>query len=138
MNYNSQPELISALKRTATQIFEKDGIIRKIENHGTRDLPFKISAHGLVHKRGSHFVMHFDAPPNSIMDLSEEYGRDIDVLRRTLLKITPPERFECSLSDDLKPPPYRPEVKRMLKISKENEKKKYDYKSGFDYYPFQK
>jgi small subunit ribosomal protein S6 len=47
-----QPEVISTLRRTAGAIFNKGGIIRKLENLGTRNLPYKMSAHGSVHRQG--------------------------------------------------------------------------------------
>jgi small subunit ribosomal protein S6 len=52
--------MITTLKRTAEAIFERGGFIRKIENLGSRSLPFKVSEHGLVHKAGNSFVLKFD------------------------------------------------------------------------------
>lgn len=49
--YFLKPELQNILKRTATTIFDKGGIIRKLENLGLKDLPYKISAHGVVNKK---------------------------------------------------------------------------------------
>lgn len=51
---------MNTLKRTAESIFQKGGFLRKIENLGSRNLPFKVSEHGLVHKIGSAFVLKFD------------------------------------------------------------------------------
>lgn len=48
------------MKRTAEGIFERGGFIRKIENLGSRALPYKISKHGQVHKQGHAMLMHFD------------------------------------------------------------------------------
>lgn len=48
------------MKRAAEGIFEKGGFIRKIENLGARDLPYKISRHGLVHKQGHAVLFQFD------------------------------------------------------------------------------
>lgn len=66
-----QNEIFSTLKRTAESIFDKGGVIRKIENLGARDLPFKMSEHGQVYRQGNYFLMTFDSPPNAISDLHE-------------------------------------------------------------------
>lgn len=42
---------MSTLKRTAGIIFDKGGIIRKLESLGTNDMPNKTSIHGSVHKK---------------------------------------------------------------------------------------
>lgn len=38
---------------------------------GARDLPYKISANGQVHRQGNYFLMTFDSPPHAIEDLRE-------------------------------------------------------------------
>lgn len=133
-----QPEVIATLKRTADKILDNGGIIRKLENLGTRPLPYKISEHGLVHRTGSYFVMQFDAPTTLIQTVHEEYGRDIDIVRRHIFKVDPPADVECTLGAEMLPPAYRTEVQRMVAIAKRSEKPKYNQKSGLDYYPFQK
>lgn len=133
--------MISTLKRTAEAIFEKGGIIRKLENLGTRPLPFKISEHGLVHKTGSSFVIKFDSPPTAILDLKEEYGRDVDIIRRHIFKLeeeTLEEKKPCTLHEELLPPAYRKEVIEMINLGKKNQKPKYPQNTGLSYYPFQK
>ncbi|CAH2002873.1 unnamed protein product [Acanthoscelides obtectus] len=72
-----KPELRTALKRTSETIFQKGGIIRKLENLGTRDLPFKISVHGVVYNKADYFLFEFNAPPSSIASLFDEYIRDV-------------------------------------------------------------
>lgn len=133
-----QPEIVSTLKRTAETIFDKGGIIRKLENLGTRPLPYKMSEHGLVHRTGSYFMLHFDCSPNLIADFSEEYGRDIDIVRANIFKVENPKKFKCTLDEELLPPAYRKEVIKMIEVAKRRDKPKYDQKSGLDYYPFQK
>lgn len=61
-----QPEQVSILKRLAQSIFQRDGVIRKLENIGDKPLPHKISNHGNAHRRGSYFLFNFDLPPTSI------------------------------------------------------------------------
>lgn len=133
-----QPEIVSTLKRTAEAILNKGGIIRELENLGTRALPHKISEHGLVHREASYFIVRFDAPPRMIASLKEEYGRDIDIVRRNILKLEPEPPFQCTLDQELQPPAYRKEVIEMVAQAKKRDKKPYDHRSGLDYYPFQK
>lgn len=105
---------------------------------GTRALPYKISEHGVVNRTGSFFVMQFDSPTHLIHELKEEYGRDIDIVRRHIFKVEEPTTRSCTLHEEMLPPAYRKEVKRMIATSKRNEKPKFNSKSGLDYYPFQK
>lgn len=128
--------MVSTLKRTAEAVLDKGGIIRKLENLGTRPLPHKMSQHGLVHRTGSYFIMHFDCSTNLIADFREEYGRDIDIVRANIYKVEPPTPIDCTLDEELLPPAYRKDVIKMM--AKNRDKKKYDPKSGLDYYPFQK
>ncbi|KAL5291252.1 hypothetical protein ACFFRR_010575 [Megaselia abdita] len=134
----SRPEVVSTLKRTSEAIWKKGGFIRKLDNLGSRALPHKISEHGLVHREGQYFNIQFDAPPANIKDLSDEFGLDIDIIRKNFFKMEEPPKFECTLQEEMLPPAYRKEVKDMIKIAQKKQKKKYQYNSGFDYYPFQK
>ncbi|XP_055608442.1 probable 28S ribosomal protein S6, mitochondrial [Uranotaenia lowii] len=135
-----RPELVSVLKRTADAIFDKGGIIRKLDNLGTRPLPSKISNHGLVHRAGSYFVFKFDTPPATVEDLEEEYGRDVDIIRRRIYKADAAmqEQITCTLHEEMQPPAYRKEVQKMLAVANKKQKKGFQYNSGLDYYPFQK
>jgi hypothetical protein len=39
--------------------------------------------------------------------LEEEYGRDVDIVRRRIFKMETPEEFECTLHEEILPPAYR-------------------------------
>ncbi|KAG8272998.1 28S ribosomal protein S6, mitochondrial [Homalodisca vitripennis] len=95
------------LKRAANAIFEHGGIIRKIENLGSRPTPFKISSHGQVHKEASYFVYTFDFPPAKLSVLNEVLARDVDVIRKRIFRVTPEEPVDCMLEEEIKPAPYR-------------------------------
>ncbi|XP_046433162.1 probable 28S ribosomal protein S6, mitochondrial [Neodiprion virginianus] len=131
-------DIVSTLKRTANTIFSTGGIIRKIDSLGFKKMPFKTSAHSLVHREANYFIIYFDAPPSKIFDLDEAFGRDVDVVRRRIYKqdSEPPE--PCTLADEIKPPPYRSEVQKMLEMAKKAKKPQFSYNTGLDYYPFQK
>ncbi|XP_023160390.1 probable 28S ribosomal protein S6, mitochondrial [Drosophila hydei] len=133
-----RPELISVIKRTAEAIFDKGGIIRKFENLGTRALPYKVSEHGVIHREATHFTITFDSAPTKLSDLKEEFGRDIDIIRRHIFKLEEPEEHKCTLHDEMLPPSYRKDVQEIIDIAKRKQKPKYNYNSGLDYYPFQK
>ncbi|XP_017053544.1 probable 28S ribosomal protein S6, mitochondrial [Drosophila ficusphila] len=133
-----RPELISVIKRTAESILDKGGIIRKLENLGTRALPHKVSEHGVVHREGTHFTIAFDTAPTRIADLKEEFGRDIDIIRRYIFKVEEPEEKPCTLHEEMLPPAYRKDVQEIIAAAQKKQKKKYNYNSGLDYYPFQK
>lgn len=138
MRFYLQPELISVIKRTATSILDKGGVIRKLENLGSRPLPHKVSEHGVVHREATHFTITFDTAPTKISDLTEEFGRDIDIIRKNVFKLEEPEKFKCTLHDEMLPPAYRKDVQEIIDIAKRKQKPKYNYNSGLDYYPFQK
>lgn len=88
----------------------------------------------------SLLVLTFDAPPSSLLDMKEEYSRDVDILRRAVFNVNNPEEFEfnCTLDIELQPPSYRPEVIQMMKIAAKKQKEKYPTYTGLKYYPFQK
>ncbi|KAL9903536.1 probable 28S ribosomal protein S6, mitochondrial [Glossina fuscipes] len=134
----ARSELISVLKRTAKSILNNGGIIRNLENLGSRGLPYKISEHGLVHREGNYFSINFNVAPQKVADLREEFGRDIDIIRRSIYRVVEPEKYECTLPEEMLPPAYRKDVLDMIEIAKRNHKPKYNYNSGLDYYPFQK
>ncbi|XP_056642520.1 probable 28S ribosomal protein S6, mitochondrial [Diorhabda sublineata] len=140
MLYRVMPkiELASVLKRTANTIFDKGGIIRKLENLGTRDMPYKTSVHGVVYKKASYFLIECNVPPTTINSLLDEYGRDVDIIRRTIYKKNEPTQFECTLHEELQPPPYRKDVQDLIKQARKLDKPRFKYNTGLDYYPFQR
>lgn len=77
-------------------------------------------------------------PPSKIVDLKDEIGRDVDVIRRRIHKVQPPEYIECTLHEEILPPPYRKDVQDLIKDAKQLDKPKFEYNTGLDYYPFQK
>ncbi|KAB0796424.1 hypothetical protein PPYR_10485 [Photinus pyralis] len=133
-----KPELVTTLKRTAETLFSRGGIIRKLENLGTRDIPFKISAHGVVYKQASYYVFTFNVPPIAIKDLLDEFERDVDIIRRKIFKQNSPEFKECTLHEELQPAPYRKSVQELIAQARKLDKPKFNYNTGLDYYPFQK
>lgn len=135
-----QPELISSLKRTADVIFDKGGFLRTLNNLGNRELPYRISSKGLVHKQGHFFTFEFDVPPQHLEDIAEEYSRDVDIVRKRIFNIDKAEEpLQCTLHEEMQPPAYRKDVQELIAIAERKKpKKRFNYNSGLDYYPFQK
>lgn len=136
-----KPELKSTLKRVATAVFDRGGIIRTIENLGFRPMPYKTSAHGLVHKEANYFLFKIDSPTRAVADLKEEYSRDVDIVRQRVFRVVENDQHNCTLETELLPPAYREEVQKMIDIGKTQVNRftyKFKYNSGLDYYPFQK
>lgn len=100
-------ELTGILKRTANTIFENGGIIRRIDNLGSRPVPYKMKNLGSQQKEANYFVMEFIVPPTKLSELTTIYNRDIDIIRNRIYKISAQEAHECTIEEDMKPPPYR-------------------------------
>lgn len=136
-----KPELKTTLTRISHAIFDRGGIIRNIENLGFRPMPFKTTAHGLVHKEANYFVFKIDTPSKAVADLKEEYRRDVDVVRQRVFLSQEPSKSDCTLEEELLPPAYREDVQKMIDVGKTQLNRftyKFKYNSGLHYYPFQK
>ncbi|ENN73559.1 probable 28S ribosomal protein S6, mitochondrial [Dendroctonus ponderosae] len=133
-----KPEVKQVLRRVADHIFAKGGIIRKLENLGTRDMPYRTGAHGVMYNKASYFLCEFNAPPSHIEVLLDEYGRDVDVIRRRIYKKNALEPIECTLHEELLPPPYRKDVQSMIAEARKHDKPTFRFNTGLNYYPFQK
>lgn len=134
-------ELKSTLKRVSSAIFDRGGIIRNIENLGFRPIPYKTSAHNLVHREANYFMFKIDTATQTVADLNEEYSRDVDIIRQRVFKVKEESEHSCTLETELLPPAYRKEVQKMVTIGKTQVNRftyKFKYNSGLDYYPFQK
>ncbi|XP_035728885.1 probable 28S ribosomal protein S6, mitochondrial [Vespa mandarinia] len=133
----NKPETFNALKRTATAIFDKGGIIRKIENLGLKKLPCKLSFRGRTYWEANHFLYYFDVPPLILPDLIDEYNRDIDILRTKIYKKNSIEPIECTLHEELLPPVYRKNVIQLMEVAEIQKKKhkKLQYDREMKYYP---
>lgn len=101
-------------------------------------MPYKTSVHGVVYREASYYLMLFNAPPSSLEELSEEYGRDVDIIRRRIFKTKTVEQQECTLEEEMQPAPYRKDVQDLIEQARRLDKPKFKYNSGLKYYPFQK
>ncbi|KAK9703664.1 hypothetical protein QE152_g29202 [Popillia japonica] len=89
-------------------------------------------------KRIFRYLREFNAPPRYLHDILEEYGRDVDIVRRRIYKNQEDEVPECTLDEEIQPPPYRKGVQDLISQARRLDKPKFKYNSELDYYPFQK
>lgn len=90
------------------------------------------------YRQANQFIYTFDVPPHALIELSDEYQRDVDIIRQATYKIKENELHACTLETEMKAPAYREDVKKLLKLGKLKEKKYWLPQSGLDYYPFQR
>ncbi|XP_048350030.1 28S ribosomal protein S6, mitochondrial [Sphaerodactylus townsendi] len=90
-----RPEVAATLKRTVEALMERGAVVRNLENLGERTLPYKISKHNQRHTRGGYFLIDFISPPAAVSDVLERLGRDIDVIRSSVLKHQEMKTEEC-------------------------------------------
>lgn len=55
----------------------------------------------------SHFLYRFDLPPSTIINIIDEYKRDVDILRSKIYKEESVKTVECTLHEEMLPPIYR-------------------------------
>ncbi|XP_013185625.1 small ribosomal subunit protein bS6m [Amyelois transitella] len=136
-----KPELKTTLTRISHAIFNRGGIIKNIENLGFRKMPYKTSAHGLVHREANYIIFKIDTGTQTVADLKEEYSRDVDIIRQRVFRVQEDSDHACTLETEMLPPAYREEVQKMIEVGKTQVNRftyKFKYNSGLDYYPFQK
>lgn len=130
--------MVQTIKRATTSIFDKGGNIRKIENLGSRELPYKISLNREVQKEGNYILLTADLPTRSLKYFQEECKRDLDVIRNKTFIIVEPRVRPCTLEQELVVPSYRKHVQKLMKMDKKKRATKWQANSGLDYYPFQR
>ncbi|XP_076056664.1 mitochondrial ribosomal protein S6 [Oratosquilla oratoria] len=128
--------LVSVVKRVAEMVMEHGGYVSKVENLGSRDLPYRMKAHGQMHTKGSYFLMHFHASPDCIESVNENCQRDVDLIRKNIFKVEHPPEFECTLHEESLPPAYRKEVHKMMEEAKKSVPINIKKKFKVEYYPF--
>nr|CAG4641348.1 EOG090X0IQO [Eulimnadia texana] len=135
----TKPELVATLKRTAEGIIDRGGVLTKFHSLGESALPYRITAHNQPHKKGSYFLMQFRAPPSLIEDLKDSLVRDVDIVRPFIIKTQDKPKHECTLEEELQPPAYREDVKKLIEEGRTERKPLYRHRmQGIDYYPFQR
>jgi len=78
----------AVLERTTRQITEAGGQIVKAAPWGRRRLAYQIDRY----REGSYHILHFDAPPETIVDLERTLLITEDVLRHLVVRVERPVR----------------------------------------------
>ncbi|CAG0887964.1 unnamed protein product [Cyprideis torosa] len=131
-----KPDIAAVIKRTALQVMEQGGFIRRIQSLGARQLPYRMRKDKFNYTEGHYFLMDFDAPPRQTKDLLDYFSRDEDLVRCSMQKKEEKEEIgPCTLPEECLPPPFRDDVKAMIEIGY---KEKPQYDTGVDIYPFNK
>lgn len=85
-----------------------------------------------------YFIIEMNMPPSKVLDLKDELSRDVDIIRQQVYKVQVPDHEECTLHQEMQPPPYRKDVQELVEQARKLDKPKFEYNTGLDYYPFQK
>ncbi|ORX81710.1 30S ribosomal protein S6 [Basidiobolus meristosporus CBS 931.73] len=83
----SEPNLADLLRKTATQVMERGGVVRGFENMGEQALPYRMKRHQTYHSEGRYWLMHFDANPNTLTTMDAKLRVDPRVIRHTFIKL---------------------------------------------------
>ncbi|CAG0902658.1 unnamed protein product [Darwinula stevensoni] len=103
-------DLVSTIKRTAEFIMNHGGYLRKIESLGTRKLPYRMWKTGLSHREGNYILMEIDSRSKSLAEMEDYFKRDVDLVRHRAIAVKEEPKFECTLEDEMLPPPYSREA----------------------------
>lgn len=112
-------DTVACLKRVANLIWNEDGVIKKIDYLGHKQLPFEINRpdQGEKYTHASYFMFHTSLFPAKLPQLRPEFKLDMDLLRfhyalKDQSKL--PSDFSCTLEEELLPPVYRKSVQPLL------------------------
>ncbi|OWF47123.1 28S ribosomal protein S6, mitochondrial-like [Mizuhopecten yessoensis] len=87
--------LATALKRSCQHVWKEDGVVRKIENLGTKPLPYRMHVHGSKNVTGSYFVMNFDSSTNAKEEIEKRLRRDAEIVRPTIFSVVEDDERPC-------------------------------------------
>lgn len=112
-------EIIDCLRRTATLIWNNDGVLQKIHFLGLKRLPFQARGveEGVRYNEGNYFLYLLSMPQSEVPKIRPEIKLDADVLRVAMCYANEsrlPEDYECTLQEELLTPFFRPSVQPLL------------------------
>eukprot|EP00559_Dactyliosolen_fragilissimus_P000652 CAMPEP_0184864830 /NCGR_PEP_ID=MMETSP0580-20130426/16114_1 /TAXON_ID=1118495 /ORGANISM="Dactyliosolen fragilissimus" /LENGTH=145 /DNA_ID=CAMNT_0027363751 /DNA_START=115 /DNA_END=552 /DNA_ORIENTATION=- len=91
-NTASFAQLTKIVKQISHKVVEEGGIVRSIQNHGIRPLPYRFKAKypdkegNRYYKKGRFVSVFYDASPNVLKDVDGMLQLEEQVLRNTHLK----------------------------------------------------
>ncbi|KAI9030055.1 30S ribosomal protein S6 [Phycomyces nitens] len=91
-----ESNLKDLIKSSASQVLQRGGVVRGFDNWGEMKIPHRIKRHQAYFNEGQYWVMHFDANPLIVKDLSKNLLVDSRVLRHTFIKLG--DKLETSIA----------------------------------------
>ncbi|KAL5503264.1 hypothetical protein EMCRGX_G010186 [Ephydatia muelleri] len=79
-------ELSQLLKKTLSVVLDQGAVLRKVENLGERQLPYRMRAHSKYFQDGRYLVFNMDASPQMAITIRNKLRANADTIRTTLLK----------------------------------------------------
>eukprot|EP00835_Amoeboradix_gromovi_P001479 NODE_67_length_23829_cov_0.557059.p18 type:complete len:109 gc:universal NODE_67_length_23829_cov_0.557059:6643-6317(-) len=89
-------KIASLIKNLATQVIKKKGVVRKLDDLRTRELPYTMRSHQQAYQHGFYWAMTFDINPNELPDLKNQLDLDPRVIRHNIIKLA--SKFEDTVS----------------------------------------
>ncbi|XP_026673801.1 probable 28S ribosomal protein S6, mitochondrial isoform X2 [Ceratina calcarata] len=75
----------------------------------------------------------------SVKLIKDDCKRNLGIIKAYVYKQNELNKnMECTLHDELLPPPYRPSVQKLLETGRKFNRNKFESNSGLDYYPFKR
>ncbi|XP_028409535.1 28S ribosomal protein S6, mitochondrial-like [Dendronephthya gigantea] len=90
----SNEGLANILRRVATLVMEQGGVVRKMENLGEQELPYRMRAHNEWHTQGRYFLFDMDIGPTQLPSFQKELKLDTDLIRPRLVKLRPKKNVD--------------------------------------------
>ncbi|EDO44022.1 predicted protein [Nematostella vectensis] len=75
------------LRQTCQSIISKGGVVRKIENLGQQQLPYRMRAHAEWHTQGRYFLLDMDMNADHLELLKNELKMEPDIIRPSVVKL---------------------------------------------------
>jgi len=91
-----EDKIQAILEKTTRHVTETGGQIVKTAPWGRRRLAYQIDRY----REGSYHILHFDAPPESIVDLERTLLITEEVLRHLVVRVDRPVRAARGKDDD--------------------------------------
>ncbi|KAJ3081795.1 hypothetical protein HK102_002124, partial [Quaeritorhiza haematococci] len=80
-------DLANLMKTAGLHILDRGGVVRKFENIGSRQLPYRMRRHQEIFDHGHYWSMLFDASPSTMQSLLKTLSYDERVIRHTSIKV---------------------------------------------------
>ena len=97
-----KPLIRKLLDQCTRQILNNNGVVRKFENLGSKQLPYRMKRHQEIFDSGSYFTITFDSSPKVMEELCANLKLNEAVIRHSILKLG--DRL-CTVSEYV--PPHR-------------------------------